>query len=68
LLAIGHTGDPYVVKDSRKVIEIAEAFAAGGLPVLMEWMSGGVQTPMVSLTKQLIRFLNDIAPQPASSE
>lgn len=62
LLAIGHTGDPYVVKDSRKVIEIAEAYAAGGLPILMEWLDGGVQTPMVSLTKQLIRFLNESSP------
>lgn len=63
LLAIGHTGDPYVVKDSRKVIEIAEAYAAGGLPVLLEWLEGGVQTPMVSLTKNLIRFLNESAPE-----
>ncbi|HMS12468.1 MAG TPA: hypothetical protein PKD80_05160 [Microthrixaceae bacterium] len=62
LLAIGHSGDPYVVKDSRKVIEIAEAYAAGGLPILMEWLEGGVQTPMVSLTKNLIKFLNEAAP------
>jgi hypothetical protein len=63
LLAIGHTGDPYVVKDSRKVIDIAEAYAAGGLPILLEWLEGGVQTPMVSLTKNLIRFLNETAPE-----
>ena len=62
LLAIGHSGDPYVVKDSRKVIEIAEAYAAGGLPILMEWLEGGVQTPMVSITKNLIKFLNEAAP------
>ena len=62
LLAIGHTGDPYVIKDSRKVIEIAEAFAAGGLPILMEWLDGGAQSPMVSLTKGLIRFLNEAKP------
>ncbi|MCB1002901.1 MAG: hypothetical protein KDB35_01825 [Acidimicrobiales bacterium] len=62
LLAIGHSEDPYVVKDSRKVIEIAEAYAAGGLPILMEWLEGGVQSPMVSLTKNLIRFLNDATP------
>ena len=68
LLAIGHTGDPYVVKDSRKVIEIAEAYAAGGLPVLMEWMSGGVQSPMLGLTKQLIRYLNELAPQTSGAE
>jgi hypothetical protein len=66
LLAIGHTGDPYVVKDSKKVLEIAEAFAAGGLPILLEWLDGGVQTPMVSLTKQLIRFLNESSPPVAA--
>jgi hypothetical protein len=64
LVAIGHTGDPNVVKDPRKVIEIAEAYAAGGLPVLLEWMDAGIQTPIVSLTKQLIRFLNESSPQP----
>jgi hypothetical protein len=67
LLAMGHSGDPYIVKDSRKVIEIAEAYAAGGLPILMEWLEGGVQSPMVSLTKNLIRFLNDAAPRPEGS-
>lgn len=72
LLAIGHTGEPYVVKDSRKVVEIAEAYAAGGLPILMEWLDGGVQSPMTSLTKQLIRFLNEASPpseaNPTSSD
>ncbi len=66
LLAIGYTRDPYVVKNSRKVIEIAEAYAAGGLPILMEWLDGGVQTPMASLTKQLIRFLNESSPPPTA--
>lgn len=61
LLAIGHTEDPYVVKDSRRVLEIADAFAAGGMPILMEWLEGGAQTPMVSLTKQMVRFLDDIS-------
>ena len=59
LLAIGHTGDPYVVKDSRKVVEIADAYAAGGLPILVKWLEDGIQTPMVSLTKNLIRFLDE---------
>lgn len=65
LVAIGHTGDPYVVKEPRKVIEIAECYAAGGLPILIEWMSGGIQTPMVGLTKQLIKFLNETASAPS---
>lgn len=60
LLAIGHTNDPYVVKDSRKVIEIADSYAAGGLPILIDWLkNGGPQTPMLHLTKQLIRFLTE---------
>jgi len=65
LLAIGHTGDPYIVKDSRAVIDIAEGFAAGGLPILMEWLDGGVQTPIVSVTKNLIKFLGDADVQQA---
>ena len=59
LLAIGHTGDPYVVKDSRQVLDIAESYAAGGLPIIIEWMNTGVQAPVVSLTKNLINFLNE---------
>lgn len=57
LIAIAHTEDPYVVTDARKVIEIADAYAAGGLPILMDWLDSGVQTPMVSVTKNVIRFL-----------
>lgn len=57
LIAIANTQDPYVVMDARKVIEIADAYAAGGLPILMEWLDGGIQTPMVSVTKGIIRFL-----------
>ena len=39
-----------------------EVDAAGGLPILMDWLEGGVQTPMVSVTKNLIRFLTEKAP------
>lgn len=59
LIAIAHTEDPYVVTDARRVIEIADAYAAGGLPILMDWLGGGVQTPMVSVTKNVIRFLTE---------
>ena len=33
----------------------------GGLPILMDWLDGGVQTPMVSVTKNVIRFLAEKA-------
>jgi hypothetical protein len=62
LIAIAYTEDPYVVTDARKVIEIADAYAAGGLPILIDWLRGGVQTPMVSVTKNLIGFLSDKTP------
>lgn len=62
LIAIAHTEDPYVVMDARKVIDIADGYAAGGLPILMDWLDGGVQTPMVSVTKNIIRFLADKTP------
>lgn len=59
LIAIAHTEDPYVVSDPRRVIDIADAYAAGGIPILMDWLQGGAQTPMVSVTKQVIRYLSD---------
>jgi len=62
LIAVAHTDDPYVVTDARKVIEIADAYAAGGLPILMDWLDGGVQTPMVSVTKNVVRFLAEKTP------
>jgi len=62
LIAIAHTEDPYVVSDARKVIEIANAYAAGGLPIVLDWLDGGVQTPMVSVTKRIIRFLSEKTP------
>ena len=61
LVAIGHTQDPYVVKDSKLVIEIADAYAAGGLPIVMDWLDGGIQTSIVSVTKNLIKYLAESA-------
>lgn len=62
LIAIAYTEDPYVVTNPRKVIEIADGYAAGGLPILMDWLEGGVQTPMISVTKNVIRFLEEKTP------
>lgn len=60
LLAISHTGDPFVVKDPRQVLDIAEAYVAGGLPIVMEWLDGGgVQSPILNLTKKLMKFLDE---------
>jgi hypothetical protein len=63
LLAISHTADPFIVKDPRQVLNIAESYAAGGLPIVLEWLDGGgVQAPMVSLTKQLMKFMGEMHP------
>ncbi|MHB8288695.1 MAG: hypothetical protein ACYDEY_05580 [Acidimicrobiales bacterium] len=62
LIAIAHMKDPYVVTDPKKVLEIADGYAAGGLPILMEWLDSAVQPPMVSVTKHIIRFLNEKNP------
>lgn len=59
LIAIAHTEDPYIVMEPRRVVEIADAYAAGGLPILMDWLDGGVQSPMTSLTKQIMKFLTE---------
>lgn len=60
LIAIHHTRDPYVVTDSKKVVEIADAYAAGGLPILLDWLEGGgSQTPMTSATKNIIKYMDE---------
>jgi hypothetical protein len=59
LIAIGRSGDPFIVKEPRKVVDFADSYAAGGLPILMEWLDGGVQTSIASLTKQFINFIDE---------
>ena len=59
LIAIAHAEDPHIVTEPRRVIEIADSYAAGGLPILLDWLNGGVQSPMMSLTRSLIGFLAD---------
>lgn len=62
LVAISRTGDPKIVTKPQSVIEIADAYAAGGLPTLLEWLDGGIKTPMMGLTSKMIEFLEDVAP------
>ena len=61
LVAISRTKDPKIVSEPLRVIEIADAYAAGGLPMLLEWLDGGIKTPMMSLTSNMIDFLEDVA-------
>ena len=59
LVAIAREGDPHIVTEPRRVIEIADAYAAGGLPLVLDWLEGGAQTPLMSLTKHSIEFMED---------
>ncbi len=59
LIAIAHTEDPYVISDPRKVIEIADGYAAGGIEIVLDWLNSATVTPIQSLTKNLIAFSAD---------
>lgn len=53
LVAIAETKDPSVVDDARRVLDIAEGYATGGLPFLVEMVNQGNLT----LTRNLARSL-----------
>ena len=58
LLAISHEEDPYIVNDPRKVLDIAEGYAAGGIPLIKEMMYTGHINPQQNLTRCLLRELS----------
>ena len=57
LLAIAHTEDPFVVNDARQVMDIAEGYAASGIPLVKEMMHQGHLPPLQNLTRSLLRAL-----------
>ena len=63
LLAIAHTEDPFVVGNPRKVMNIAEGYAAGGVPLVKEMMETGHLPALYNLTRSLVMMLssNDTA-------
>lgn len=54
LLAIGHTGDPYIVAEPRRVIDLANGFAAGGVPSVVEMLKNGRNRPLWNLTEAVL--------------
>lgn len=54
LLAIGHTGDPYVVAEPRQVIDLANGFAAVGVPTVVEMLKSGRGRPLWNLTTAVL--------------
>jgi len=57
LLSIAHTGDPFIVNQPRKIVEIAEGYAAGGFPTILEMLREGHLPAAQNLTRSLLRKL-----------
>lgn len=57
LLAIAASGDPYIISDPKKVIDLANEFAAGGLPLVLEMLDSGHSNAMDNLSGQIQRLL-----------
>jgi hypothetical protein len=62
LLAIAHFGEARVVDDSRRVIDLANAYAAAGLPKVMDMMTQGHQGPLWDLTLAMMNLVDDNLP------
>ncbi len=58
LIAIAHTGDPFVVADPRKVLNIAEGYAAGGIPLVKDMMEAGHLPALQNLARGLVKMLS----------
>jgi hypothetical protein len=61
LIAIGVTGDPYVVGDPRHVIEIANELAAGGLPYVFDMVEGNSRA-IDNLSDKVQTMLRSVLP------
>ena len=59
LLAIAHSDDPFVVRDPRQVLDIAEGYAAAGIPLVKEMMETGHLPALQNLTRSLVKSLAD---------
>ena len=61
MIAIAHENDPFVVSEPRKVLDIAEGYATGGIAVLLEMLEDGHLSPLQNLARALVRKLNSAA-------
>jgi hypothetical protein len=53
LIAIGQTGDPHIVKDPRRVLEIANGLAFAGVPHLLELLTAYPGQEIFELSDEL---------------
>lgn len=64
LLAIVHFQDPTIVADSRKVIDLANAFAAAGLPSVVQMLTDGHDRPLWNLSMRMMELVLTVLPDP----
>ena len=62
MIAIGHENDPFVVAEPRRVLDIAEGYASGGITFLLEMLEDGHLSSLQNLTRGLVRKLSPRAP------
>lgn len=59
LVAISHSEDAYIVSRPKEMIAIAEAYAAGGIGILLELLREGHQPALLNLTRGLVSRLEN---------
>lgn len=64
LLAAAHYEDPLVISDARRVIDLANAYAAAGLPVIMEMLNDGHDKPLWNLAMRMMELVQQVLPEP----
>ena len=57
LIAIGETSDPEVVKDPKKMMEIANGLAFAGIPHLIEILEGNADDEIFGLSDALVKMI-----------
>ena len=68
LLAIAVEHDPYVIKNPRRVIDVANELAAGGLPLVIEMLkANGNASAIDSLSEKIEAKLGEILPRRAEA-
>jgi hypothetical protein len=68
LLAVAHFRDPLVVADARRVIDLANAFAAVGLPVVLQMLADGHDRPLWNLSMRMMELVLTVLPDPDESD
>jgi hypothetical protein len=61
LLAIAAEDDAYVIKDPRRVVEIANELAAGGLPLVVEMLRDGNSSAIDNLSHHIETRLRELS-------